>query len=297
MSESQFSKPFPLVKWVGGKRQLQVPILRKIEEVFDRENSTYYEPFFGGGAILFALEPKKSFISDINGGLVNLYKHVRDTPEKVKLELKRFEIEYNQLAPDEQLSYFLNVRSVFNAKENGVFVNRLGILGAASFLFLNKAGFNGMYRENATGEFNIPFGKRTSVSLFEDSNIDSVSNIFQNVDIQEQPYYKTVASAKPGDLIYFDPPYAPLTKTSSFEGYNSSNLGGFDQAALRKLVDDLTEKSVFCIVSNSSAEIIEDLYKDYTMAPLTANRAISASAQGRKSVKEYLIDNFSQAQR
>lgn len=154
-----------------------------------------------------------------------------------------------------------------------------------------------MYRENATGEFNIPFGKRTSVSLFEDSNIDSVSNIFQNVDIQEQPYYKTVASAKPGDLIYFDPPYAPLTKTSSFEGYNSSNLGGFDQAALRKLVDDLTEKSVFCIVSNSSAEIIEDLYKDYTMAPLTANRAISASAQGRKSVKEYLIDNFSQAQR
>ena len=282
---------------MGGKRQLQVPILRKIEEVFDREKSTYYEPFFGGGAILFALEPKKSYISDINAGLVNLYNQVKEHPEKVKLELKRFETEYNTLAPDEQVSYFLKVRTDFNTKQDSRFVNRQGISGAASFLFLNKAGFNGMYRENAAGEFNIPFGKRSSVSLFDDSNIESVSNLFSNVDIKEQPYFETVVSAQPGDLVYFDPPYAPLTKTSSFEGYNSSNLGGFDQSALRDLVDTLTAKNVFCLVSNSSAQIIEELYKGYNMEPLTASRAISASAQGRKAVKEYLIDNFSQVQR
>jgi DNA adenine methylase len=297
VSESQFAKPFPLVKWVGGKRQLQVPILRKIDEVFDRENSTYYEPFFGGGAILFALEPRQSYISDINSGLVNLYNQVKDHPDKVKFELKRFETEYNKLAPVEQLSYFLNVRAEFNAKVDSLFVNRQGVKGAASFLFLNKTGFNGMYRENAAGEFNIPFGKRSSVSLFDDSNIESVSNLLSSVDIKEQPYNETVASAQPGDLVYFDPPYAPLTKTSSFEGYNSSNLGGFDQSALRDLVDDLTSKKVFCLVSNSSAQIIEELYKEYSMEPLKASRAISASAQGRKAVKEYLIDNFSQVQR
>lgn len=285
------------MKWVGGKRQLQVPILRKIEEVFDRENATYFEPFFGGGAILFALEPKESYVSDINVGLVNLYNQVKDHPEKVKIELQRFETDYNQLNPADQLSYFLKVRSEFNSKENELFINRQGISGAASFLFLNKAGFNGMYRENAAGEFNIPFGKRQSVSLFEDSNLESVSNLFRNVDIRVQSYDKTVADAKPGDLIYFDPPYAPLTKTSSFEGYNSSNLGGFDQVALRDLVDDLTAKNVFCLVSNSSAKIIEEIYNGYNMEPLTASRAISASAQGRKAVKEYLIDNFSQVQR
>lgn len=294
MLESQFSKPFPLVKWVGGKRQLQVPILRKIEEVFDREKSTYFEPFFGGGAILFALEPQKAFISDINAGLINLYKQVKKGPKEVKKELQRFESEYNQLNPEEQLSYFLRVRSEFNETANEVFQNRLGVRGAASFIFLNKAGFNGMYRENAAGEFNIPFGKRASVSLFDDSNLESVSNLFHSVDIQEQPYYDTIANAKAGDLVYFDPPYAPLTKTSSFEGYNSSNLGGFDQVALRDLVDLLTAKGIFCLVSNSSAQVIEDLYQNYNLEPLQASRAISASAQGRKAVKEYLIDNFKQ---
>ncbi len=294
MPDSQYSKPFPLVKWVGGKRQLQVPILKKIEEVFDDEKSQYFEPFFGGGAILFALEPKVAFVSDINAGLVNLYNQVKHSPNQVKIELKKFESDYNQLQPDGQLAYFLRVRSVFNQRTNEVFANRQGTLGAATFIFLNKAGFNGMYRENAAGEFNIPFGKRDSISLFDDTNVDSVSRMFQRVDIREQPFSDTVQNALPGDLVYFDPPYAPLTKTSSFEGYNSSNLGGFNQEELRNSVNELTEKGVFCLVSNSSAQIIEDLYQGYNMEPLQASRAISASAQGRKSVKEYLIDNFKQ---
>ena len=296
MSESQFSKPFPLVKWVGGKRQLQGPILTKIAEVFDREKSTYFEPFVGGGAILFALEPKKASISDINSGLVNLYNRVKYDPKKVEAELQRFEKEYNQLNAEQQLSYFLGQRSVFNEKSGGTHVNREGVSGAACFLFLNKSGFNGMYRENAAGDFNIPFGKRPSVSLFNSSNLEAVSNLLQNVEVKTQNYFETIASAKAGDLVYFDPPYAPLSKTSSFEGYNSSNLGGFNQVELRDLVKKLTNRKVFCLVSNSSAQIIEELYEDFTMEPLQASRAISASAQGRKAVKEYLIDNFKQVQ-
>lgn len=294
MPDSLFSKPFPLVKWVGGKRQLQVPILKKIDEVFDKDKAQYFEPFFGGGAILFALEPKVAFVSDINAGLVNLYNQVKLSPTQVKIELKKFESDYNQLQPDEQLAYFLSVRSLFNLKTDDSFANRQGPLGAATFIFLNKAGFNGMYRENAAGEFNIPFGKRVSISLFDETNVESVSRMLQRVDIREQPYSDTVQNALPGDLVYFDPPYAPLTKTSSFEGYNSSNLGGFNQEELRNIVNELTEKKVFCLVSNSSAQIIEELYQGYRMEPLQASRAISASARGRKSVKEYLIDNFEQ---
>ena len=273
---------------------MQVPILKKITEVFDKEKSQYFEPFLGGGAILFALEPNVAYVSDINAGLVNLYNQVKQFPSQFKSELLKFESEYNRLQPEEQLAYFLRIRAVFNKKTNGTFTSRLGSFGAASFIFLNKAGFNGMYRENAAGEFNIPFGKRDSISLFDDTNVDSVSRLFQRVDIKEQPYSYTIQNAKPGDLVYFDPPYAPLTKTSSFEGYNSSNLGGFNQVELRNLVDELTKNQVFCVVSNSSAQVIEDLYHDYNMQPLQASRAISASAQGRKAVKEYLIDNFKQ---
>lgn len=273
---------------------MQVPILKKIAEVFDSEKSQYFEPFFGGGAILFALEPQVAYVSDINSGLVNLYNQVKQSPNQVKIELRKFESDYNLLKPEDQLAYFLRIRSLFNLKTGQVFSNRQGTIGAATFIFLNKAGFNGMYRENAAGEFNIPFGKRDSISLFDDTNVDSVSSLFQRVDIKEQPYSDTIQNAKPGDLVYFDPPYAPLTKTSSFEGYNSSNLGGFNQEELRNLVDDLTKKKIFCLVSNSSAQIIEDLYENYNMEPLKASRAISATAQGRKSVKEYLIDNFKQ---
>lgn len=297
MLEPPTNKPVPLVKWVGGKRQLQTPILTKIGEVFDPQNGTYFEPFLGGGAILFALEPARAEVSDINAGLINLYGQVKTNHQEVKQALLAIEDEYNTLNADGQMQYFLNRREEFNLRTGESFLNRNGVNGAANFIFLNKAGFNGMYRENAAGAFNIPFGKRTNVSLFDEANLEATSKLLQRVNLHNQPYKDTVRSAKPGDLVYFDPPYAPLTKTSSFEGYNAANLGGFDQKALKDVVDELTDAKVFCLVSNSSASEIEELYHDYTMEPLSANRAISASASGRKQVKEYLIDNFQQVQK
>lgn len=297
MLETPTNKPFPLVKWVGGKRQLQTPILAKIAEVFDGRKGTYFEPFLGGGAILFALEPAKAEVSDINAGLINLYKQIKHDYQEVKEALVVLENEYNSLSPEAQLQYFLSQREEFNLRDGESFVNRTEVAGAAKFIFLNKTGFNGMYRENAAGAFNIPFGKRNNVSLFDEANLEATSKLLQNVDLHNQPYKDTVRSAKPGDLVYFDPPYAPLTKTSSFEGYNAANLGGFDQKALKDVVDELTDAKVFCLVSNSSASEIEGLYSDYNLEPLSANRAISASASGRKPVKEYLIDNFKHVQK
>ena len=298
MSQTSSLVPAPLVKWVGGKRQLQAPIIHKILEVFDPATGSYFEPFFGGGAIFFALNPKKAFASDINSGLVNLYNFVTNQPDAVAAELNKLQSRYNGLSVDSQQAFYLDKRSLFNEKtEAETFANRLGAEGAALFLFLNKAGFNGMYRENAKGEFNIPFGKREKISLFDDTNLELASTALRNLVVSCQDYAATVENAQPGDLVYFDPPYAPLSKTSSFEGYNSSNLGGFDQQALRDLVIELTNRGVHCLVSNSSAEIIENLYWDFNMEPLMASRAVSASAAGRKNVKEYLIDNFKQVQR
>ena len=298
MPENFSNAPTPLVKWVGGKRQLQGPIISKILEVFDPKTGTYFEPFFGGGAIFFALNPRKAVASDVNSGLVNLYSLVTHKPDQVTSHLVTLENQYNKLDEIAQQKFYYDKRSLFNAKTDaGLFLNRQGLEGAALFLFLNKAGFNGMYRENATGEFNIPFGKRDRISLFGDSNINLASSALQNLEVFNQDYSETVRGAQPGDIVYFDPPYAPLSKTSSFEGYNSQNLGGFDQVGLRDLFVDLTVRNVHCIVSNSSAESIEALYADFNMEPLTASRAISASPAGRKKVKEYLIDNFEQVQR
>ena len=166
MPENSSNTPTPLVKWVGGKRQLQDPILAKIREVFEPEEATYFEPFFGGGAIFFALQPKRAVASDINNGLVNLYSQVISNPEAVKFEALALEEEYNLLLPELQEQFYLEKRATFNERATSGYENRLGPEGAGLFLFLNKAGFNGMYRENAKGEFNIPFGKRSKINLF-----------------------------------------------------------------------------------------------------------------------------------
>jgi DNA adenine methylase len=211
--------------------------------------------------------------------------------------VEQFEKKYNAIEPSKQKDFYLQQRQAFNSRdEKGDFLGRQGIEGAALFVFLNKAGFNGMYRENVAGDFNIPFGKREKLNLAEDRNLRLASSALRALTVLNQDYKLTVADAVPGDLVYFDPPYAPLSKTSSFEGYNSSNLGGFDQEELRDVFINLTERNVHCLVSNSSAPLIEDLYKGFNLVPLTASRAISASADGRKKVKEYLIDNFEQVQ-
>lgn len=295
MTETPSQIASPLVKWVGGKRQLQEPILEMIHSVFDKSAGTYFEPFFGGGAILFALAPREAVVSDLNEGLVNLYLQVRDNLHEVTASLSKFEEDYNAIPEHKKSDFYYETREMFNLRgASGGFDNRLGPEGAARFLFLNKTGFNGMYRENARGELNIPFGKRSSITLFEDQNIRQVSEALRGAKIHSQSYERTVEEAVQGDFVYFDPPYAPLTKTSSFEGYNSANLGGFDQVGLRDLFVGLTEKGVHCLVSNSSADQISDLYSVFRITGVSANRAISAGVAGRKKVKEFLIDNFDQ---
>lgn len=286
MSSEPTIKPAPIVKWVGGKRQLQDRILPFLKDGTDYTTATYFEPFFGGGAMLFALQPPRAVFSDLNPGLVNMYEIVRDKPLEFIEALRLYESTYNALGSDRQKAMYLAEREHFNS------ALREGLEMAARFVFLNKAGFNGMYRENAAGKLNIPFGKRTVLSLGTAENVLAVSAALSKVSMFNQDYKLTVAAAKKGDLVYFDPPYAPLTATSAFTGYLADGFGPEDQASLRDLALSLTARGVRVVVSNSSAELITSLYSDFEIHPLDATRAISASALGRKPVKELLINNF-----
>jgi DNA adenine methylase len=275
-------QPYPIVKWVGGKRQLQDSILERIGDNF----GTYFEPFFGGGAILFALNPAKAEISDVNQGLVNLYSAIKFSPVEFMDQASQLEKKYNELNDLEKKQEFFYVnRDAYNSTE------RVGNEQAARFLFLNKSCFNGMYRENSKGLFNVPFGKRAILNLYEAANVNAVSSSLQGVGLNLQSYAETIADAKAGDVVYFDPPYIPLTVTSAFTSYTAEGFGMDAQVELANIFRELDSKGVRVLLSNSSAPVMNELYEGYKLTPLSANRAISAKAPGRAKVTEYLVDS------
>ena len=261
---------------------------------FDVEKHTYFEPFFGGGAILFALQPKKAVINDVNSKLVNLYRQVQSNLAELTREARKIESQYNSLAPDldAQLQFFLDKRKTFNSGQPN------NPEHAALFLFLNKAGFNGMYRENARGDFNIPFGKRAIINLLDDDNLSSVSDLLKEVQILNDDFSKAVEkNAKRGDLVYFDPPYVPLTVTSAFTGYTKEGFDPVMQQNLALVAKQLTERGVNVAISNSSHETVRELYgADFDSFPLMATRMLAAKTSSRAPVKELLFTNFRKLQ-
>ena len=281
-------KPQPLVKWVGGKRQLLGTIVPKLKSLADFNSAAYFEPFFGGGAVLFELAPKRAFASDINVGLVNLYHSVRAQPNDLFSALVVLQEKYNALPSMEmKQNFYAEQRQLFNSSD------RIGLEMAARFVFLNKAGFNGMYRENAQGGFNIPFGKRDKLSLGSKGNLLGISELLAGVNLELQDYAQTVQPAKQGDVVYFDPPYIPLTATSSFTTYTSEGFDDNDQVRLRDLALALTAKGVRVLLSNSSAPRVSELYAGFQVTPIKASRNISATSSGRVRVDEFLISNES----
>jgi DNA adenine methylase len=272
----------PLVKWAGGKRQLQERILA----TFPAFTGTYFEPFLGGAAIFFALNPKKAVLTDVNEGLVNLYKCVQDDYLAVLAEAQKLEKKYNKLDLDGQSELFYKTRASYNSND------RKGLKNAVDFLLLNKAGFNGIYRENASGGFNVPFGKRSHLVLATQSNLELAAKSLQKARISIQGFENVESTAKAGDLVYFDPPYVPLSITSSFANYAKGGFGETHQVELARVFKALSAKGVHVALSNSHTPLVEKLYKGFTLHELSATRQISAKTSGRNSVTELLVTNF-----
>lgn len=271
----------PFVKWAGGKRQ----IIDKLKKYVPDEFNTYYEPFVGGGALLFELSPKKAVINDSNKELMNVYKCLCDEEKFKKMcnVLNNYEIKHSE-------EFFYEIR---NKDKNKKAFDRLSdYTRAARTIYLNKACFNGLYRVNSKNEFNVPFGKKTKVNTYDGGNLITVSNYLTMNDIKilSVDFEESVKDAKEGDFVYFDPPYD--SDTSTFNSYTEAGFGKEQQIRLFRVFKELDKKNVYIILSNHNTTLVNELYKDYNIHVIEAKRNINANGKKRGNVEEVIITNF-----
>lgn len=271
----------PFLKWAGGKRQL----LSIIREYVPKSYSQYYEPFVGAGAVLFSLQPKKSVINDTNSALINCYRVIKDNPE----ELVKLCDEHRK---NNSKEHYYQLREQ-DRKDD--FANRSSVERAARIIYLNKTCFNGLFRVNSSGQFNVPYGNYSNPVVADPSVIKSVSAYLNQNDVKifEGDFAEAVANARKRAFIYFDPPYHPISDTSSFTGYSMDGFGEAEQIRLKELCDELSERGCQVLISNSSASFIKELYSgsNYEIVEVQASRAINAVGSKRGRINELLIHN------
>ena len=267
---------YPIVKWVGGKRQLMFELLKNMPENYNR----YFEPFIGGGALFFELQPENAYISDMNEELINLYQVVRDNVDALITDLQKHDI---------SKEYFMEIRNIDRTEEYKSWSN---VEKASRFIYLNRTCFNGMYRVNSKGEFNVPFGHYKNPRILDENNLINCSNLLQRTEIKHGDFSEILKKVKKGDFVYFDPPYVPLSETSSFTSYTKD---GFDldmQFKLRDVCDELDSMGVKFLLSNSDTKLVNELYENYNIKKVFASRQINANADGRGKITEVLVRNY-----
>jgi DNA adenine methylase len=290
----------PFVKWVGGKTQL-ISSIDKIlpKEIFELPNLTYIEPFVGGGAVLFWIlnnfkNINKAVINDINPDLVKSYLTVRDKSYELIIALKDIQNEYISLKTEEhRKDYFLAKRVRFNKK------NLENIENTALFIFLNRTCFNGLYRVNSKGLFNVPFGKYSNPKICDEKNILADSELLQKVEILNGDFENTYNYVSQNTLFYFDPPYKPLSETSSFNSYAKEVFNDNEQIRLKKFCDKITSNGHYLMLSNSDVksanpdnDFFDNLYSKYHIQRVMASRMVNSDANKRGKLSELLITNY-----
>ena len=270
----------PLVKWAGGKRQLLPEIYERMPKAYNK----YYEPFFGGGALFFDLAPKNATINDTNTQLINLYRQVKQSPQDVLDEALKLQDKFNELEnTEEKNELYYTVRSAYN---RNVKADAETAESAAQFLFLNKAGFNGIYRVNGKGEFNVPSGHRKLLKICDKENLFKVAKALANVEIYNTDFEEVARKAGEGDFVFFDSPYH-----QTFDKYQASGFTEEDHKRLANLFRELTEKGVYCILTNSDTELMKELYGQYHLSVIDVKRMVNRDAKNRVG-KEIVVTNF-----
>ena len=269
----------PVVKWVGGKRQLLQDILKHIPDRY----STYYEPFVGGGAVLFHLQPEKIVINDINEELMSVYNVICNNVEELIEDLKKHKNESD---------YFYKIRELDRDREKYAQLNNIG--RASRVIYLNKTCYNGLFRVNRQGEFNTPFGRYKNPNIVNEATLRAVNNYFNKakVTLKCGDFEEAVKGIRKGSFVYFDPPYDPVSDSANFTGYDKGGFDKDEQMRLKKLCDKLNNRGVKFLLSNSSTEFILDLYKDYNITIVKAKRSINSKGDGRGDVNEVLVKNY-----
>lgn len=295
-------KAKPFIKWVGGKGQLIEQLEALLPTDFDRwENVTYIEPFVGGGAMLFHMlqnhkNIRTAVINDINSDLTTCYKVVRDNPTELIDSLKEIQQEYYSLkSEDTRKQFYILMRDEFNKK------SLTPIKNTTLFFFLNRTCFNGLYRVNKTGLFNVPFGKYETPTICDPVTIYADSELLHNVEIMTGDYQHTFNKACGKTLFYFDPPYRPLSNTSSFNDYAKETFNDLAQERLKLFCDRIEEAGYSFMLSNSDCfntpakdRFFEDLYLAYTIDRVWAARFVNANPAKRGRLQEILVHNYNQ---
>lgn len=270
----------PLLKWAGGKRQIVHHLISKLPEKF----SVYYEPFFGAGALFLELYNrgllKKAVISDLNKELIALYTLVRDRCSGIIEELENIRFTNNK-------DDYYRARDLFNSMESDHNPEK-----AALMIYLNRHAYNGLYRVNSSGKFNVPFGRYAHPSLPTPDDIISFSKALSNVKIINKDFETAVADATVSDFVYFDPPYAPLSRSSDFSAYSSLGFSLDEQKRLSRVFEELSSRGVMVMESNSATPFIKDLYRNYPQSTVQASRNINSKSNGRGKISELIITNY-----
>ena len=269
--------PHPFIKWAGGKKQL----LGQIDKYLPKNFIRYLEPFVGGGALFFYLLPNRVILIDNNEGLINCYRVIQNKIGELINSLKKHKNEKN---------YFYKIRSIDRIPEE--FKKLSAVERASRTMFLNKCCFNGLYRVNSKGEFNVPFGKYENPKFCDEENLLAVNTVLKGVQIINGDFKECLELAEKDDFIYFDPPYQPISTTANFTSYTKENFNKEDQVRLFKVYEELDNRGCKVMLSNSYNEFILDLYKKYNLKTVYAKRAINSDASGRGQIKEVLIINY-----
>lgn len=269
----------PMLKWVGGKRQL----LPEIVPMIDDKCSTYVEPFVGGGAVLFSMQPTRAIINDYNQQLINVYKTVRDNLDELLEELKIHEEKNSS-------EYYYEIRAL---DREDSFKKMSDVKKAARIIYLNKTCYNGLYRVNSSGQFNSPYGRYKNPNIVNEAVIKAISKYFNSNEIKilNGDYREALKNLEKDAFVYLDPPYMPISSSSSFTGYTEGGFGYTSQVELKKECDKLTEQGIRFLQSNSDCEEIRELYKAYKIKTVKAKRSINSVAKKRGEINEVLIYN------
>ena len=273
--------PRPFLKWAGGKGRL----LEQYRSHFPRYFETYYEPFLGGGAVFFYLLPPRSMLTDINPELVNVYRCIRDHVPEVIALLRDHERSHQDTRKGSHSSdYYYQIRSTLYCNP---------IERAARLIYLNRTCYNGLYRENSKGAFNVPIGRYKNPTICNVSLLYSMSEILQRTQLDIQPFDVVLESAKTSrDFVYFDPPYYPISSTSNFTAYSRYSFHAEDQIRLRDTFVELAQRGVKVMLSNSDCPFIHELYQGFNIYSISAVRAINSNAQKRGKITEVLVTSY-----
>lgn len=269
----------PFIKWAGGKSRL----IEQYKPFLPADYTRYHEPFLGGAALFFYLAPqlkaqgKRAFLSDLNPELVTVYLCVRDEVEALIEQLKVHQARHEK-------AYYYEVRSQLETDP---------IARAARFIYLNKTCYNGLYRENSRGLFNVPMGRYKKPKICAPDLLRAASAALQIADISERPFCAVLEQARDeNDFVYFDPPYHPLSETSNFTGYSRYRFGEVQQRELKEVMQQLRDRKVSFLTSNSDCLFIRDLYKDFAVETITAVRSINSKASKRGKITEVLATSL-----